>query len=256
MNNVIVPLNAFNRNEVLEKGQAAFVKDIALSGAFGIEIRRELFLEGDIALELVKREIENEQLFTVFSAPIEVWGVDHTLNNLLLQRTIEEAKLLGAQWLKVSLGHYHQEHSNVSELKDLLKKESIQLFVENDQTKHGGNVECLRVFFENASNYEVPVKMTFDSGNWYYTEQSIQKALEQLSPYVGYLHLKHVENRGGSLVTLPLMDTSDAEWRKIVRLFPHHLPKALEFPIDPVSKMKDFIKLVQEAVLEESEGII
>ncbi|KKI94097.1 hypothetical protein WQ54_00725 [Bacillus sp. SA1-12] len=256
MNNVIVPLNAFNRDEVIQKGQAAFVKDIAHSGAYGIEIRRELFLEGNGAFEQIRREIENEQLFTVFSAPVEVWKADHTLNKLLLQRTIEEAKLLGANWVKVSLGYYSPKKSNLSDLKNLVRNESIQLFVENDQTEHGGRVERLKSFFENALNQNISVKMTFDSGNWYYAKQSIPKALEQLSPYVGYLHLKHVENHGGSLVTLPLIDTNDAEWRKIVNFFPNHLPKALEFPIDPVSKTKDFINLVQEAIFRESGVII
>ncbi|MGM0876308.1 MAG: sugar phosphate isomerase/epimerase family protein [Bacillota bacterium] len=257
MKNVIVPLNAFNRNEVLEKGQEAFIERVALSGAYGIEIRRELFPEEDMPLEEIKMEIEKFKLFIVFSASVELWTIKGQLDKDSLQRTFEEARNLGAAWVKVSLGHYYPESSSCTELKDFLKQlnyenGNIQLLVENDQTLHGGSVERLKCFLKNASLSEVPVKMTFDIGNWHYTEQNVQYALEQLATYVSYLHLKHVEKREDVLVTLPLPYDKDAEWRQIVNRFPAHVTKAIEFPIDPISKAKKYIEMVQEAVIEES----
>jgi sugar phosphate isomerase/epimerase len=261
MKNVIVPLNSFNRNEVLENGQETFIKRIALSGAYGIEIRRELFPKGYLPLEKVKVEIEKFKLFTVFSAPVELWNEDGQLNKDILQRTFDEARKLRAAWVKISLGHYHTERSNCTELKELVKElniesDNIQLLVENDQTMHGGNVARLKSFFESASLHEVPVKMTFDTGNWFYTEQNVQYAFEQLATYAGYLHLKHVEKRDEGLVTLPLPHDGSAEWRQLVNQFPAHLTKAIEFPIDPISSTKTYIEMVQEAVIEESGGII
>jgi sugar phosphate isomerase/epimerase len=261
MKNVIVPLNAFNRNEVLEKGQESFIEKIALSGAYGIEIRRELFPEGEMPLEKIKMEIEKFKLFTVFSAPIELWNSGAQLNKELLRRTFVEARKLGASWVKTSLGHYQTERSNCLELKQLLEElidedETLQLLVENDQTMHGGNVYRLKAFFESASLNGVPVKMTFDTGNWYYTNQNLHYAFEQLAPFVGYLHLKHVETVKNGLVTLPLPDDKNGEWRQIVNQFPASLTKAIEFPIDPISEIKHFIEMVQKAVVKESGGII
>jgi sugar phosphate isomerase/epimerase len=253
MKNIIVPLNAFNRNEVLEKGQEAFVEMIALAGAYGIEIRRELFLNHHQSLEELKTEIDKYQLFTVFSAPVEAWNSASELNKEDLLRTLNEAKRLGAPWVKVSLGHYHRDRSDLAELKELLSQHShIQLFIENDQTMYGGHVDRLKSFFESAHQLEVPVMMTFDSGNWYYTKQLVPHALEQLAPYVGYLHLKHVEKHGQVLVTLPLPSEQGTEWRRIIKEFPRNVKKAIEFPIDPITKITHYIEMVQEK--ERMEG--
>lgn len=262
MKKVIVPLNAFDRNEVLEKGQAAFVEIIAQSGAYGIEIRRELFQEGDLPLKELRDKIEFNQLFTVYSAPIELWNEDYSINKDRIQGVYKEAALLGAKWLKVSLGHYHSEQSDCAELKHFLTKlaneyADINLLVENDQTLYGGNVDQLKAFFENAYLNRVPVTMTFDTGNWYYSKQDVHYAIMQLADYVEYLHFKHVEVFEDRLQTLPLPVDLTAEWRQILKQFPVHLAKALEFPIDPISEseISKYIEMVQTAVQEESEDL-
>lgn len=149
MQKVIIPLNAFNRMEVLEKGQASFIKLIAESGAYGIEIRRELFSNQDPTLVSMKQEMEQHQLFTVYSAPIELWKEDHQLNEQELTTIFQEGKQLGAKWIKVSLGHFDKSQSSVSNLHSFLRQHpEIQLFVENDQTLHGGNITNLQSFLK------------------------------------------------------------------------------------------------------------
>lgn len=248
MQNVIVPLNAFDRVEVLEKGQTSFIKLIASSGAFGIEIRRELFSEQDPPLDSMKQEIEQHQLFNVYSAPVELWNANHQLNEQELTAIFEEGKKLGAKWIKVSLGHFSKEQSNVSHLHFFLKQHpEIQLFVENDQTLYGGNVSNLKSFFESASEQDVPVKMTFDAGNWYYSKQDIDEALSQLSQYVQYLHLKQVDMKNGKLVTVPLQKNIGHSWEKVMNSLPSDLVKALEFPIQPKERTKEYIQMMTES---------
>lgn len=248
MQNVIVPLNAFDRLEVFEKGQTSFIKLIAGSGAFGIEIRRELFSEQDPPLESMKQELEQHQLFTVYSAPIELWNADHQLNEQELTVIFEEGKKLGAKWIKVSLGHFSKEQSNVSHLHFFLKQlPEIHLFVENDQTLYGGNISNLKTFFESASEQDVPVKMTFDAGNWYYSKQDIDDALSQLSQYVQYLHLKQVDLQNGVLITVPLQRNMGHSWEKVMNSLPSDLVKALEFPIQPKERTKEYIQMMTES---------
>lgn len=248
MQNVIVPLNAFDRLEVFEKGQTSFIKHIAGSGAFGIEIRRELFSEQDPPLESMKQELEQHQLFTVYSAPIELWNADHQLNEQELTDIFEEGKKLGAKWIKVSLGHFSKEQSNLSHLHFFLKQlPEIQLFVENDQTLYGGNISNLKTFFESASEQDVPVKMTFDAGNWYYSKQDIDDALSQLSQYVQYLHLKQVDFQNGELITVPLQRNMGHSWEKVMNSLPSDLEKALEFPIQPKERTKEYIQMMTES---------
>ncbi|MEH7331569.1 hypothetical protein V7161_02905 [Neobacillus drentensis] len=252
MKNVIVPLNAFDRFKVLENGQESFIQLIAQSGAFGVEIRRELLRVQDPQLDKIRNEIASDGLFAVYSAPIELWKENHQLNKTELTEIFKEAMMMGAKWLKVSLGHYKHEASNISDLGPYLNQyKNIQLLVENDQTPHGGNVSQLTSFFENVTEKKVPVKMTFDAGNWYYSGQSVEDALDKLSPYVLYLHLKQVEE---GPITVPLQREGSHSWKKVMQHFPSTMLKALEFPIEPMEKTKDYIDLISELVVE-SEAI-
>lgn len=245
MRNVIVPLNAFDRVEVLESGQTSFIKLIAESGAYGIEIRRELFSDHDPSLASMKNEIEKYQLFTVYSAPIELWQKDYQLNEQELTTIFTEGKQLGAKWIKVSLGHFNQAQSNVNQIRSFLKDHpEIQLLVENDQTLHGGNISNLKAFFESASEQNVPIKMTFDAGNWYYSKQDVEEALRQLSQFVHYLHLKQVEQDNDQLVTVPLQKGVGHSWEKVMNNHPSHVIKALEFPIQPKERTKEYIQMM------------
>ncbi|PET76362.1 xylose isomerase [Bacillus sp. AFS001701] len=257
MKNVIVPLNAFDSVEVIKNGQESFVKLIAESGAFGIEVRRELLPKPvqERQLELIRDEIEVYRLFTVYSAPIELWNENHQLNKEELTEVFQEAIALGADWIKVSLGHYHREDSEIVKLNNFLNQhQGFQLLVENDQTLYGGNVGRLKTFFESANVLNVPVKMTFDAGNWYFTSQDAVEALHQLAPYVIYLHLKNVEKKGDELITVPLEKEGEQIWKNVMQYFPGGMTKALEFPIEPKEKTKDYIHLLNKFMLE-SEGI-
>ncbi|UOK56703.1 hypothetical protein MGI18_18020 [Bacillus sp. OVS6] len=138
MNHVIIPLNAFDRKEVLENGQLSFISIIQASGAYGVEIRRELFSEQDLPLKQLREKIAGS-LFTVYSAPVELWKMDGSLNDEKIQVIKEEAILLGARWVKVSLGHYIKGVSDLEKLNQLLDHfDSLELLIENDQTLHGG----------------------------------------------------------------------------------------------------------------------
>src|ERR671939_240065 len=113
MQNVIVPLNAFGRDEVLENGQLSYIEPIAQAGAYGVEIRRELLPGNENIKQLIQiqKEIARFGLFTVYSAPIELWKEDHQLNKEMLATVFEEGLNLGASWLKVSLGHFQKDQS-------------------------------------------------------------------------------------------------------------------------------------------------
>lgn len=243
--NVIIPLNAFDRKEVLENGQIAFIKLIAASGAYGVEIRRELFTDEILPLKHLREKIAATSLFTVYSAPIELWKKDGSLNIKELQLTFQEADLLSASWVKTSLGHYIKGVSNLEDLKQFLKNAEVKLFVENDQTQYGGNISDLKHFFESAYISDVPVRMTFDTGNWMYTNEKWMDALMQLKEFVAYLHLKNVIQNGKELTTIALSNNENAAWRFIAGQFPIDLPKALEFPIAPVNRLREYVEMVE-----------
>ncbi|MEH7403853.1 sugar phosphate isomerase/epimerase [Gottfriedia acidiceleris] len=251
MKNVIVPLNAFDRIEVLEKGHSSFVELIAQSGAFGVEIRHELLPVENPQLDIIRRKIDQFGLFTIYSVPIECWKEDYQLNEEHLMQVFDEGRVLGAKWIKISLGHFNKDVSDVLELKNFLNHhQDVQLLIENDQTYYGGNVHSLTSFFESVTELDIPVKMTFDAGNWYFCGQDVEEALSKLAPYVIYLHLKQVEEHDGSLQTLPVQTEGNLSWMKVMKSFPVDIVKALEFPIEPKEKTKEYIYFVTELATE------
>lgn len=245
MNSIIIPLNAFETTGF----QHAMIGKIHEQQVHGVEIRRELMKKVDQEIALIAEELKTYPLFTVYSAPIELWRENGELNTQELKVILEEAVSLGAQWVKVSLGFY-QPQSPMTDLQQLLEAfPALRLFVENDQTSHGGNIASLHAFFDNA--YEVPVSMTFDIGNWLYVDEQPQKAIKMLRSFVGYIHIKHVIKSSGKLVTTAISNDSNEMWKDILKGFSHSIFKALEFPIDEPEQIPGFISLVQAAEQEE-----
>ncbi|MEK4820339.1 MULTISPECIES: sugar phosphate isomerase/epimerase family protein [Priestia] len=245
MNHIIIPLNAFETTS----SQHTMIGKIYEQQVHGVEIRRELMKKVDQEIELIAEELKRYPLFTVYSAPIELWKESGELNKQELKSILEEAVSLGAQWVKVSLGFY-QPQSPIGELQELLQAfPALHLFVENDQTSYGGNIASLHAFFDNA--YEIPVSMTFDIGNWLYVQERPQEAIKKLRSFVGYIHIKHVIKNSGKLVTTSISNDSNEMWKNILKGFSHSTFKALEFPIDEPEQIPRFISLVQAAEQEE-----
>ncbi|BCG61476.1 sugar phosphate isomerase/epimerase [Paenibacillus sp. URB8-2] len=236
-------------------GQELCVPVAIAAGCAGIEIRRELFREETPRLDDLNDLIKKGQLVSVYSAPIELWNADGSLNVEKLDVVIPEALSVGAVWLKTSLGHYKSGVSDLEGLKKYWKShvsdtDALELTVENDQTLHGGNVAKLRKFFEDSQEAGLFIQMTFDVGNWNFTEEEAMKAAAELNKYVGYIHLKHVEKIDGKLVTLALPEEKDSLWRSILDLLPRDVPRTIEFPVegeDVEGVLRKYVSMISEA---------
>ncbi|SFB20284.1 MULTISPECIES: sugar phosphate isomerase/epimerase [unclassified Bacillus (in: firmicutes)] len=250
MRKVIIPLNAFNTNSVKENGHGDFVPFIKEIGAQGIEVRKELLTPRDYPLEKLKQHIQEHELYTVFSAPVELWSEDGKLNHEPLKEIVTEVHQLEPNLLKLPLGHY-QNQSDLAQVKEFMEQlpKGTKLMIENDQTLHGGNVQHLKDFFENALKQDLDVTMTFDVGNWLFTNENVFEALHKLKPYVQYVHLKHVEEQESGLVTLPM---PLHEKNEVLEAFPQHLPIALEFPLERDDTAKRYVDYFSK---EEQEAV-
>lgn len=247
MKQVIVPLNAYKAERMTEREQEELISASAKAGADGVEIRRELLLLDTLSFSKLGRYIGSQGLFSIYSAPIELWKENGQFNHHLITLALREAKELGANMIKFPLGHFQSGISCLQELSAAWEEyAACMLLVENDQTEHGGNIKRLTSFFETASTSKLPVKMTFDVGNWAYTGEDVYEALEELCPYTVYVHLKHVEKKEGSLVTLPLPFDADAEWRTILAQFSDNILTALEFPLASGEMTKCYVNTIKE----------
>lgn len=247
MSVIVVPTSVFHHEEVRSRGQEAFASLIKQHGGAGIEIRRELFSDGDFRLKELNAIIKKHRLFPIYSAPIEMWDGNGQFNHTLIEEVISEAETVGAKIMKVSLGNYQAGKSDLAALKQFTARhEEMQLTIENDQTAYGGCLQTIRIFFENAVKMGIPVKMTFDIGNWIITGENPIEAAKQLADYVVYVHLKKMEQQNGKWRTLPISE-KEMEWRNLLNCFPKGVLKAIEFPIARYEETKQYVKLLQDA---------
>lgn len=247
---IYIPLNSLFAEKITIKDLLQAISIIGKSKASGIEIRRELLQENDLSsvLQNIQPILHKANLTTVYSAPIPVWNSEGVINERALQIIFEESNCISAKWVKLPLGHYKEEKSDLHSLWRILKDHpNVSLLVENDQTMEGGKIQPLAAFFENASKLEIPVKMTFDIGNWTFQKEDAYEAFQIFQPYIFYLHLKHVYTQDNHFFTESLPPEQNAYWRKLDQWIPFTIPRALEFSLEKSSEqMNKYIDIVQE----------
>lgn len=266
----IIPTSVFADVVNGEIAQSQVATRIAHIGAQGIEIRRELFTESDesLPLEQCRQAIQQANLtYTVYSVPAPLWQDNHLLNENIVYRSLNEAQRLGANAVKLSLGHYKIGESSIPELLTSLDQffatasiqsslafsaPSIQLLIENDQTLHGGDLNQLLHFFQQLSALQAysqyySIGMTFDTGNWLYAGEDVLQAAECLAPYVTYIHAKHSVEQQAEYITLPLPADEEALWRKVITLLPERAWRAIEFTLSDDEQIKHYNDLLATA---------
>lgn len=226
---IAITTSAFGADVVRPQGQAAWLDLIAAAGASHVEIRAELF-DGEPDFDALRDAIAAAGLGCVYSVPLELWPAAGASFSPRLPNALEEARRLGADTLKVSLGHYRPA-AGLTALAALLAGDGPQLLVENDQTVQGGRLEPLRAFIQAARVAQLPVGLTFDVGNWRWQDEDPLQAARLLGEDVRYLHCKAVRRRAGGLHAVPPEATDLLAWQGLMGYFPAGLRRAIEFPL-------------------------
>ena len=226
---VSISLSSYGADLVRQQGQLSFVEILTAAGAQRIEWREEL-LTDEKPTELAQAAAQHA-LESVFSSPLELWVAGRAQPNAELAATLDRAQAFGSRWLKISLG-YFTDTNDLESLHALLSRHPVQLLVENDQTLHGGRIEPMQRFFSEVERLDLPVKMTFDIGNWQWQDQSALTAARLLGRHVDYLHCKAVARRpDGKLVALPPGATDLHLWEQLLKHMTQGITRAVEFPL-------------------------
>ena len=239
---VSISLASYGADLVRQRGQGSFIETLASAGATRIEWREELLtVENPAQLaEASKRQ----NLQSVFSSPLELWLAGQTRPNPELINALHRAEAFGSKWLKVSLG-YFTDNSDLQALSQAISKSPVDLLVENDQTLHGGRIEPFQRFFADVEQHGLPIKMTFDIGNWHWQDQPAASAARLLGRHVGYVHCKAVQRRtDGKLVATPPAASDLHDWEQLLRHMPQGVMRAAEYPLQG----DDLVQLTTEHV--------
>ena len=228
MTSVLVAASAYGADLVRRLGHAHLVPIVAAAGAAGLEIRSELFV-GEQDLDALRELLKKHGLFSVYSAPIELFGADGKLAGAALEQALAQAHQLQSRYLKVSLGHF-SPRSEVPALARFVAQAPLPLLLENDQTAHGGNLESIAAFLALCHSNGFAMGMTFDMGNWRWSGVDPETAARLLAARVEYVHCKGVFNDNGKLKAVPLA-ADDPTWQHLFSYFPHGVQRAIEFPL-------------------------
>lgn len=239
---VSISLSSYGADLVRQCGQGSFIEILAAASATRIEWREEL-LTGEDPAQLA-RDTQTHGLESVYSSPLELWLAGQSKPNPELAPALLRAAAFGAKWLKVSLG-YFTDNSDLQTLARVIDDSAVQLLVENDQTLHGGRIEPFQRFFAEVEQHNLPIKMTFDIGNWHWQDQSAASAARLLGRHVGYVHCKAVERRAdGKLVAIAPAASDLHEWEQLLRHMVHGVMRAAEYPLQG----DDLVQLTTEHV--------
>ncbi|CAI8703843.1 MULTISPECIES: sugar phosphate isomerase/epimerase family protein [Pseudomonas] len=239
---VSISLSSYGAELVRQRGQDAFIAVLAAAGANRIEWREELLTREDPAQ--LAQASEAQGLQSIYSSPTELWLAGQAQPNPELITALQQAEAFGSKWLKVSLG-YFTDTNDLQTLAERLKRSPVQLLVENDQTLHGGRIEPFQRFFAAVEQHNLPIKMTFDIGNWQWQDQSAASAARLLGRYVGYVHCKAVARRAdGKLVAVPPAISDLHLWEQLLRHMAQGVMRAAEYPLQG----EDLVQLTSEHV--------
>jgi sugar phosphate isomerase/epimerase len=239
---VSISLSSYGADLVRQRGQGSFIEILAAAGATRIEWREELLTTED-ATQLADATAA-EGLESVYSSPMELWLAGQSKPNPELVTALQRAQAFGAKWLKVSLG-YFTDNNDLQALARTLTQSPVHLLVENDQTLHGGRIEPFQRFFTEVEQHTLPIKMTFDIGNWHWQDQSAASAARLLGRHVGYVHCKAVSRRAdGKLVAIPPAASDVHQWEQLLRHMPQGVMRAAEYPLQG----DDLLQLTTEHV--------
>ena len=231
----LISLTSFGNAEVRRHGQLYFAQLSHQAGANGFEVREELLIDAARELPLLAAYARDQQLDVVYSCPQPLFAMDGSLDAAVLQHAISASQVLGAHWLKMSIGGFAQQsvaHSaqGFAAIQQAISAANITLLIENDQTVAAGTVQALQRFFAAADAAGLALPMTFDMGNWHYMGECALQAAQLLGNRVAYVHSKGVQRLPAKWVAVPLAESA-APWRAILRALPSDAPRAIEYPL-------------------------
>lgn len=227
---IIVVTAAYGQQQVAALGgQRALLPLIQQAGADGVEIRRELFDAETLAdLPALGQAIQRHQLHASYSVPDTLFCDDGALNPQL-ESYLKESRQLSAQRLKLALGGFRGDLHDAT-LRALCERYPVELAVENDQTANGKLAPSLH-FFHAVEQAQLPVVMTFDMGNWLWTQENALDAAAQLGRFVRYIHVKAAVPHHDSFRAIALDEAGD-DWRQLLQQLPADAPRGIEFPLE------------------------
>lgn len=192
---VVVFQEEINRNQIDLKGLIEFCQD---QGIGGIEFRKNLFRVSEKRVDEVLELFDRKGISPLYATESTLFNRDKDDIGKIIG-DIDFAKKLGAKILRIFPGDISLNDlkkaqpntlSSVRRYLDYANSRGVTLVVENTQDVKNGIVCFIKELVEKFSS---PIlKVNIDTGNFIYVGEDPIKAIDILSKYIGYVHLKDI----------------------------------------------------------------
>lgn len=251
---VVIVASAFGADTIRRDGHAAWAEVAAKAGAAGFEVRRELFSykaqSQPASLYELGQQIRAAGIWPVYSTPATLFDNTGTLDEFVMEQTLDEAAALDARIVKFQLGGSESagtatDSATLDRLIAGIRNTKAQVVVENGQMKAGGTIDAFSTLFEAMETRSHTLSMTFDTGNWRWAQQDPLEAAKRLTQYVGYVHCKAVQGEGVRRFATPPA-TDDAHFAELLAHLPADVARGIEFPFDQDNLAADAERYVKQ----------
>lgn len=246
MRDIYISMKSFNREEVLEFGQASFIDTVVGVGATGVGIQREL-LRNEADLHVIAEKVNHTTLNVVYAANVDVFHEDGSMNVEEVTQVIEEANQVHACMVKVNLGAFVDDTMNVEQLRQVLTLASDMKVVvmPNELCKEG--IDTFKTFALRCEQHQLHMGIGFDCGTWCVNSEEFNYAMDQLLNHVGLIHLKRVVKEGEQYYVVPLNNAKEAKWKQVLA---HNTtcPVCIDFSLHTTEEGKYYVDLIKNYV--------
>lgn len=208
-----------------------------------IEVRGEFFDEERVEEELeeISNLCEKNRWKLFYSVPQELFNSDGF--NQDIENKIALAEKYNVSNLKYSLGHINVKNTDINELNDILNNTSVNVTIENQPNDNGSLVEMKKALNYLNDNH-IKLGYTFDSGNWYWINETPHVAFDELRENISVFHLKDIKSKNTMM-----LNNGDTDWRYMLNKLGENIPVFLEYGIDE-NKIIDEMKKVEDVLMK------
>lgn len=207
-----------------------------------VEVRGEFFHPDTKTEELaaISEFCQQEQLDFYYSVPEELFTEDD-VNSSLVQN-LELAQKYQIKGLKYSFGALPTlSPEKLAVLRSILNCTRIEVTIEN-QPNSKGAIEAFTRKLDWLHENKLPLGYTFDSGNWYWINETPEQAFSVVAPEISIFHLKDILKE-----ETVLLGQGTTDWQILIKKLAPNIPIFLEYDISE-DALNDQVNLVNEAL--------
>lgn len=214
-----------------------------------IEVRGELFNEAtkDEELKQINLLCADNDWKYFYSIPEELFLNDHVNENT--KAYIEMAEKYHIDQLKISLGDLTNiSDQQLRELNALLNDTSVKVTIEN-QPNDNGVLTTFKKNLDRLKAQQMTLGYTFDSGNWYWINETPTEAFNLLKDDITVFHLKDIKDK-----ETVMLDHGATDWQSLVKQLNRDTPIFLEYDI-PDQKLTAEIDKVNQLLNDSVKSL-